>query len=499
MTRSIRSRVCAGGALVAALVLAGCTPGAEPDPLTQGWETQAAVAWTADDRLLSAPAVADGVYLAYVVGEDASTAMVARDLATGTELWRRPTFVGNDSPDTEHGVAVTRLEDGTWSVAVLLPTSGENAAYFGTFAALDLHSGESLSPGLSTTLLWGTRPTVCGDTFCVTAAQADTEYETQKSLMFDLADGGSLVPTTGADAPFLEGGQMLGTYVSVSDAAAGPEQLRYGRGGEYRWTRPYADVFGTGTTSAAGWAWKDAESDLPLLGVGLAFTATAADDSKPYDVVVDYGSLRFVALDPDSGDTVWEHQATAPCDFTTGLVDPVDGVLTLCRFASGSLSWHWNGTSAEDVSYDDFETDLIGVDAATGKVLWEVPFGGDTTSIRSADEGGTSYLAGPRVPMSLDGVVTLVDPKDGSLTPLPPKARLLCTQPAERPELIGPFNASRPTAYRLAPVLGLCASDGTRDADATVTAGTTAVAGLDDEDYIVLNLVDGVTALKPRD
>lgn len=159
MRRAVTTTAVGAAALLA---LSGCGP-SEEELAAQAEEDQLAasleVAWESDDELISGVQEAGGVALAYVRDGELMQ-VVARDIDTGEELWRKPALYGNRSNNEVPTVPVVERDD-AWYASFY--TTSEDGP--GHHVVVDIETGEPLRPDL-TQVIYANRPETCGETFC---------------------------------------------------------------------------------------------------------------------------------------------------------------------------------------------------------------------------------------------------------------------------------------------------------------------------------------------
>ncbi|GAA3871404.1 hypothetical protein GCM10022381_13120 [Leifsonia kafniensis] len=494
MRNMLTLNVCFFGSAV--LLLAGCTAsggtGAEDGVSAADWESTASLLWKNADVLLSATRVESEVALAYVAMGDGNEFVVARDARTGREFWRQQAIPGINAAGVEHQVAI--VEDGnTQTTAFLVPTDDSQNHIWGTLSVVDVATGTALSPSLSSQSVWSSRPKECIDTFCITGRVEGQDKN--GLLMYRSEEGGSLSVAQGAGIPYLDGGRFLGNFVS-SSTTTGLERLNFGENGRITWSRPYTDVFGEGTSSDGGWAWIDDELDIPLVGVG--YTYTDQDLSKPFDGEYDMTETRLVGLDRDTGATIWQHDGLVPCPGLGSDMTYSDGIVVACRVNSGTQAFHWDGTQATEVHYSNTDVDLVGVNPESGEITWDLALGSDLANVASASWGGRAFAVGDVPIVTLDGTASVVDRATGAAEPVPARAVLLCAQKLEKVPLLGAWNDGKSFKYPAATVFAPCSPTGEILEDGTVSVGTLAASGYDTSVINIVNLSSGVTAFAPK-
>jgi len=455
-------------------------------PAELDWGTVAEPIWQSSEQLLSDVAIAGDVALAYVSTGNGNESLVARDLSTGSELWRDQTLPGINATGVAHRVA-TLEAGGDWSVAYLKKAgSGHRWA---TLAVVDARGGAAVHPSSEDQWIASTRPSECGETFCLEGWLSGVDGK--KAWQFDPESNG-LIESTGADAAYIEGNSLLiGQYVVAGVDEDGIETLSYGRDGTYAWTRAYADVFGPGTSTGGGWAWVSEKEGIPLIGVGFRYTER--DTSVPGTRHFELGNSRTVALDPGSGATLWAHDRAARCQVGGEMFEA--GVVVLCRFNSGTGAFEWTGERGVDLRYDDVDLDIIGVDPSDGSLRWEATLGSDPANY---NEDHPWLSSGTNPVVVKDGRVHIIDRQTGATERVPESATLVCTTVFDDPvELWAAIPEDERSDYWNKFSMP-CADDGTPYLDGHYSYGSLQAAGYDPTEPVVLAGPDGMIAFAAR-
>lgn len=495
MRNQLTLNIAISGAAI--LLLAGCTTSAAPVPgrgvSAVDWGSPADVLWSNGDVLMSATRVESDVALAYVAAADGTEFVVARDARTGRELWRQQATPGIDAPGIKHHIAIAPDGD-TQTTAFLAPTDGAQNHVWNTLSVVDISTGTTSSPSLTSQPVWTARPSECLDTFCI-GGKIEGQDRTSL-LMYHPENGGGLDVAQGEGIPHLDGGRFLGNFVSSSKTTTGQETLNFGENGQITWDRPYTDVFGDGTSSDGGWAWIDDELGIPLVGVG--YTYSEKDYTQPFEAEYDLTESRMVGLDRDTGATVWQHDGLTPCPGMSNGLTYSDGILVACRVNSGTQTVHWDGTEATEVEYENADVDLVGVDPESGKITWDLALGSDLANIAPPSWGGRSFEVGEVPIVTLNGVVSVVDRTSGAADPVPAKSVLLCALERDDIPLLGAWSHGESHDYPAETVFAPCAPTGEILEDGAVSLGTLTASGYDTSVINVVNLNSGVTAFAPR-
>jgi outer membrane protein assembly factor BamB len=318
------------------------------------------------------PVIADGRVFVSVsdFGGGTTGALVALDLLSGRELWRRTTgtSVRNAAAVSGEVVVVGRadgvvegLEAATgelrWSVDLgaglernfgvlhAAPTVSDGVAYIGVhrrFAAIDTETGEirwELDPATSTTLTSMAAAAVRGDEVTATVARG-------RQGMFTLSrdDGSERWRTSARTAVGVHASPVLGGAVVYVANARGEVIAMDIETGEARWT---SNVVTTGE-------WDYAIVGTPALSRGKLFVPTQYD--------------RLGALDVGNGSLVWSIEVDeAP--IRTAHTRTVARSIGASPVVTGDVLWL---AGADGV--------LRAVDPDTGDQLWQLDLGSPVTA-----------------------------------------------------------------------------------------------------------------------
>ncbi|MBS1906081.1 MAG: PQQ-binding-like beta-propeller repeat protein [Actinobacteria bacterium] len=440
---------------------------------------------------MSSPVIAGDTILAYVQTSGVSESLIAWDRTTGEELWRAVVLPGRDAPGVAQRVAVI-THDGAWRVAYLAPIDADDPPRsWMRLAVADVRSGEEIEPQLKDDPVWSRRPATCKQesAFCLEGRHKEGSKSDGELIL----RAGRLLADEDPRSGFNEDGFLVGRHVSYSYGDA--TTVRYGVDGAYTWWRSYEEVFGDGTSPTGGWAWHDDDDGLPVIGWGGAAAPEIA--SYPADDRIDLTAGRTVGLDRRTGETLWTQEHTDQCAFRDAVLRPnADGILPLCRYRTGTVVRHFEKPGEiPDLTYDDVDIDLIGVDASSGDVAWTVPLGDEPRNY--------SYHEQPTAPWSdseqhavgiVNGERTVIDLGDGTTRRLAPDVDALCAPERSQIELASIF-ADIP--YATAKNLVVCDVTGRVKHHAKTSPAALALAGFDLHDDIAM-VLDGELAYFPR-
>ncbi|MDO5051272.1 MAG: PQQ-binding-like beta-propeller repeat protein [Pseudoclavibacter sp.] len=472
--RSGRRRAVSALALacVAAAVLSGCSgdpqrtgPGAPSLDEEAVWNEPNPVAWTSEEELIGPVLVADGVALAYVHTGRGLVGLVARDAATGQELWSAESVTGTDFPERPFRVAANTIE-GRATVAYLAREgSGPSES---VPVVVDARSGERIASGQPGR---HPRPVACDDGYCLGALPHATGL---RVLRYDPASG-RFAPS-GREAPG-GSGVALGDYTFET---AGEDEfdlsVGYARDGEVLWTRGFREMFGSLLGSFRGAfedSWLDDDERYPIVGTARQiWDVTGVDAEIPYD----YAEHRMGGFDRRTGGTLWTLEGVGPCPAAAGLTASGE-VVVACRFNSGVHTIQWRNREVVGESYENFDVELVGVDRTTGEIRWELPIDAKQPDVVT-NTGDANTVSHPERPLvHLDGAAHLVDPASGAIRPLP-LTGLLCLEPFEwngdsRVRLLSGWAQGRMWPYTVVRTRSVCTADGSE-----VPGGGPSTAGL---------------------
>jgi hypothetical protein len=461
-------------AAVALLVgLAGCTPAAAPaendtEAAVTEFDTEATPAWTVEAALVGEPVAADGVVLAYTKTESGGLQIDAWDAKTGAPLWSDAAVTGAVTP----GVMVSAriVENGDSHVAAYLRDGGADGWQELVLAHLTTGTEIAVADNLVFT---SNRPATCADgkDVCFTGYK-QSDYDAGSLSYRVPASGGAIAPDGDLVVP--SASRLLGERVYATNVRApnGTQMLGASAAGHTLWERSYEDVFGAGASSDAGWVWQDADATELLVGAGYFYDAAArASDSFTSDPT----KRRTVALDPQSGETVWSIDGADFCDTSVSEDNRAEGKRTLCLYKAGTVS---ATKKADGTGYDttsaDFDVDLIGVDIATGDIDWTLPLGGDRFNGTNTDSSFTSSSAEQL--MLMDGGSEVVNVITGEHSESSPDSTYACSTP--RDPLTALFPGGSETApYNAGSDYSGCDSTGT--VTETFSTGSVRMVGVE--------------------
>jgi hypothetical protein len=468
-------------ALALLIGLAGCAPaaapGAEDDTETTvaELETVATPDWTVDAALVGEPVAADGVVLAYTRTESGGLQIDAWDAKSGAPLWSDAAVTGAVTPGVMVSARIVKNGDG--HVAAYLRDGGADGWQELVLAQLTTGTEIAVTDNL---VFASSRPATCADgaDVCFTGYK-QSAYDAG-SLSYRLpASGGDIAPDGDLVVPAES--RLLGdrVYSTNTRPPAGVEMLGASAAGEKLWERSYADVFGAGASSDAGWAWQDADVAEVLVGAGAVYDAAArANDTFTSDPT----QRRTVGLDPQSGKTVWSIDGADFCDLAVSETDRADGKRTLCLYKAGTTTTtkKADGSGADSVSAD-FDVDLIGVDTATGDIDWTLPLGGDRFNGTNTDSSFASSSADQV--MLIDGKTEVVNIVTGEATEATTDSTYACS--TARDPLLALFPGMNETApFSAGSDYSGCDSTGT--ASEAFSTGSVRMVGVDAGDGITV-------------
>lgn len=410
MRRAMTTTAAGAAALLA---LSGCGP-SEEELAAQAEEDQLAapleVAWESNDELISYVEETEDVALAYVAG-DGMMELLARDIESGEELWRKPALFGNENERAGAGLPLVE-HDGTQYTSYYAPSEDGP----GHHEVVDVETGERLRSRL-TQETFADRPYTCGETFC---AEGEWWYQDGDSGYFaesqEIAfDWGSerwtareqVDGTEDEDAPpVTEDADRLGPHLSISKPDESEESLiGYGADGEIRWERPYTEVLGHENTEDRSVRYTDGGEDDPLI---LSAWPYGGDGEKK-----ELGSLTStLRLDVSTGETLWKAEnAHLSCDYAAlssdELIDADPTVAVACGYDAGTRTFSQDGDGQMTWEDQDVDQYVVGLDIETGEQEWRVDIDA-AADVEEPERGVVNDVRYEEVP-SRDGETTTID------------------------------------------------------------------------------------------
>jgi len=343
----------AGGALVGALALTGCSPDTGQVPLTatRSMSTVVEPIWSVDVPTVGygAPEV-DGVVLAYTKDGDADLELGAYDGDTGKLLWSTVASTGSTSETSTLRVSAYHGADGRALVTHIAPPTHEGNQWTHVLSYLDVHTGETV---FSTPKMWLGTVSDC-DTVEAVCFYADIAGEDKQVLH-------KLDPETGETVRFddtIPGYTTTRAFTKeafvVEDSNGAESIVRY-HDGDIVWQVPADDVFGAGSdlTRALFGAYYDDKEDV--------FFANVRPGTP--DEMFEYGSAdqKVVGLDGKTGEVLWTKDEGIVCKSSAPII--CTGDVSFVRAAAGDPITVRSGT----ITATKF-------DVTTGKDVWSKSF-----------------------------------------------------------------------------------------------------------------------------
>lgn len=380
----------AAAATVIALVLAGCTPWAQPDtPPTPArlWdEVTTSPAWVLDGYTpVSAPEATDDGFVLYALNQDDELEAIGVAAATGEVRWHYP---------ANHSLIITgvglSIEVGFGLAVFLAMDSRENAEQgWVKVSGVDATTGEQRFLHHNYMRV-GTHPRLCNDEsqFCLMA-----RYD-QQTRWVVLNRGLSAV----AEVPTDDTRLISDGLVPANDAT---ELVRLAAGGEL-WRRPVRELFG-GADVSPDQGWNIERGGGRYVGT-LSGASWVEGPEEVYRF--DLTGTAMAAFDEATGDPIWAEPATRTCassHFT--LEHPLR-----CRWTGQAVS------EAGEVRLEG-EVTVEGFDPATGAATWSWDAGAvlgmflHDESVRQVDD--TIYL------VTTESGVVVLDVATGERQPAP--------------------------------------------------------------------------------
>lgn len=401
-------RTLTAAVLAAVLLLcAGCTPVPEAGPLRVTGLTDAAhPVWQLDVALVGEPIVRDGVVASYVRGGRTGLAVRAWSLADGHELWRHDALVGKAPAGVPLSLEVVTTA-GSPAVLFLAPSPVWSPSAL-TVAELTTGAFRTVRhPAVQAT----SRLRACGADVCFGGWAYDTQHLRQppRSLRLDVASGRIRFDSAGAPPD----GFAIGDRLFAVPRSGAQQLVSTGRG--TTWRRPYADVFGVGSTTGGGWDWQ--RIGPVLVGVG-----GREGVRRDHRYTTDFDDTTTVGLDPGSGATRWHLRGVQPCPGTQIGTSTSGLVVELCRIRGRTSAAE--GATVADVVYRDVRMTRLGVDVRDGSIVWTRAVPDTATAILPTEP--TPAWPGRLHALRERGRILLLDRVTGRAAPAPDGAILLC-------------------------------------------------------------------------
>ncbi|WP_157985548.1 PQQ-binding-like beta-propeller repeat protein [Microcella putealis] len=354
----------------------------------------------------------DDTVLSYFVKDDMLW-VGAWDTQNGHERWRALAHPGWFAGGITRSVDLVETQ-GTSVVAHFAPSSNERIL---EFHLRDPRTGEALDFGIQ-----GIRsmalPKECDQPdggVCIFGSTLELNGNSHDIVRFDLETREtSIVDPPENQAPatsFTESLSWEGGETVADDV------LVFRDGKTELWRRSFSDVFGSGYSPRAGWEWS--ERDGMVIGTG-AYWGDNPDEA--HSSVRSLEEAATVALDAETGNTLWKVEAATTCQSSAPLRTKND-LLTLCRIFSGEA--HLMETDDDEYRIENLDAELIAVDRVTGEVEWSRPLLADESSIVAEDKS----FAPPTTHGALrqvGGEIDLVDFESGDAVRLPNSTVLAC-------------------------------------------------------------------------
>ena len=373
-TNRHRQLAAALGATLLLGTLAACSATETEQPVRDLGQEQVQAGWTSKDKLLSEAHVdeAESIVLAYTL-DGKTPYLVARDLATGEEIWKEKSGVGNTPSGIAFEVSVVE-NNGKKYVSLLQLVEKDKVRP----AVLDLKTGQRVSkdPGYLYNI---DRPTECDNSWCTIAASPDTGgniadyYYDWHSNSWKKAKKASEMP----DPKKNLGDYYLGEGLSISsDQESGRSVLSYAHEGALAWSKDYEEIYDEHYSTGGGWAWETFDGEQStLVGSGnrTFYQFELGGRDFEWDMATD---SMLVGLDPQTGDGRW---SLPGADYSClGILDlygvHTDSTLMTCQINSGTaeVNVQDDGT-AKLGGIKNFEGNFVGIDVHSGKKKWSFP------------------------------------------------------------------------------------------------------------------------------
>lgn len=404
--------------LATVVLLAGCTrlsppggptddgpapsPSASPSPKP----SVASTVWETKLDLIGEPVVLDEVIVAYLKTAGA-VVLTGIDPLTGAQLWRRAV-----SPAGDHGWSLDKpavlVRDGrVWVAGAAATGAGRHRVVL-----MDAMTGKEQDIGSAS--LWVRQlPRPCPtneDVFCLQAYLPDADEATDFVL-----DPGvpALTALPETDRTF------HGRHVFTHDGDD-IESVGYLDGAGVVWEQAYTAVFGPDAeVFASNAVWHDSGSSPIIVGQG----GLAMPDDPSVGDRTTAARTSTVGVDRATGKRLWSVPGAEQCHEEPD-PEPTPDVFIACQVTAGELVIIERSETGYSYKAERLEEQLVGIDRATGKILWAHPMAPASEqtprSFIPSEKRAAIHVAGSRV--------LVVDLTNGEAEPVPADAELACRE-----------------------------------------------------------------------
>lgn len=410
-------------ALVLLLTLAGCTGARTPDAPEPGAPTSSeselvSPAWSTRLEVIGQPVVTGRTAVVLARARRDELDIVGVDVRTGRISWRRAYSPGGIP--TGYDLEPTVVEAGRAEYVVFQSPSRDRlraASWVAPVLSVEPASGRVVSRSTPVAVLEPWRSCV-GSVGVCSLGVGVVDSRTPMPLRIDPRNG--VVHANDADVP--RGARSVGAGGLYSTADRPDERIGRSNGHEPMWEAPAFRLFGEGRSSDHGWGFSFHAAQGVFVGtLGEPVDPDAlARYQRGRRATLDLSDDQLVAFDASTGRLLWAEAGVS--DSCLPAKDVGADPLVRCRI-SGVAVHHekW-----DEPRYRDVSVVVEGYRLRSGETTWSVPL---------SRRGAVDLVRGDRDVASSDGSTLLVDveggphwvdTRDGSLTPVPPEARLVC-------------------------------------------------------------------------
>lgn len=328
--------------------------------------------WTKKLEPIGQPVLRDGVAL-IITGEGQLMDLVALDVESGKELWRKDYHPGDVPSGIVNGPSIAEDDEGRTRAVFLerntIPEDDWGSYNWTVAVAVDLKTGKEVYRGKSSELV-NNRPGECDDGTDLCYRRWRLSDGTLELVRVDLATGRvrhgkEAGPLGGAAQPIGAGG-----LVAVWGE---PQQIARADKDKVLWKKNMKSVFGSGATTSWGWSFDYLEKKNLFIGAVGIRPRPDLDDEKFNELdsyTIDATDQMIAGIDATTGKVRWRARGSHPwcrsnlgtsgTRFYDGKAYPVR-----CEFLSGSLQVPGNN------KYRQAKARLVGYDPLTGKAAWK--------------------------------------------------------------------------------------------------------------------------------
>jgi outer membrane protein assembly factor BamB len=399
----------------------GCASSASPVTPTPPTPQQVQTLWTLPTNLVGPPEVVGDTIVSYL-REKNQLRVAAWNLTDGRVLWSADAETSGQTPGMELSVDTVTIDEKSY-VAYL---TKQRAGTWRELVIADVRTGPQ--DAAAHLIVWpSSSPYACSDdkAFCMQGYRESAPNK-EVNLRID-----PLVPSLATDHSdgVPAGSRGLGQDIFATNhrSPKGVERLGRMANDKVIWQRPYADVFGKGSSSDYGWEWVEAHDGI-VVGLGAPQQCHATHKSGKWTMTCDFALGRVVGLNHDTGATVWSMNGANSCP-TASLeeISTADRIIACHSTTAKATYTEKKGRWALKSKMD--RTELIALSQQTGEVLWRTDLGTETR------EGSDNNFvtSRDRMVLTINNKTTVYDLATGAATPADAASRFMCFR--DRPTL----------------------------------------------------------------